>query len=176
MSFIMKGSQILALQLKGWFKSKNIEMKYKTYIKLVHEIYNTCSGTMWRIKNQPSNSSSCSDNALCLLVLVLGSLYWELKVTSAFSIWGCVLKGCFEGGVFWRANSCLKGIEDFNLEHSPWARSHLHSAGPRPFHASFTTSSPTHTCVGTLSRWEPMWQYLVKITNIKVDINFIIPK
>ena len=33
---------------------------------------------------------------------------------------GCVLKGCFERGIFWRAKSRLKGIENFNLEH--WER------------------------------------------------------
>ena len=39
MSFILKGSQISIVQLKGWFKSKNIEMKlYKTHIKLMHEL------------------------------------------------------------------------------------------------------------------------------------------
>ena len=33
------------------------------------------------------------------------------------------------------------------------------------------------TCkISTLPRWEPMWQYLVKITNIQVHIIFIIPK
>ena len=32
------------------------------------------------------------------------------------------------------------------------------------------------TCMGTLPQWEPTWQYLVKITNIQVDITFIIPK
>jgi hypothetical protein len=73
--------------------------------------------TMWKIKNQPSNSTSCSDNVLRLLVLVVGKLYWGLQVTSSFSIWGCILKGCFERGTFWRAKLQLKGIEDFNLEH-----------------------------------------------------------
>ena len=34
----------------------------------------------------------------------------------SFSIWGCILKGCFERGIFWRPKSRLKGIEDFNLE------------------------------------------------------------
>ena len=61
------------------------------------------SSIMRIIKNQPSNSTSCSDNALCLLVLVAGILYWGLQVTSSFSVWGCVLKGCFERGIFWRA-------------------------------------------------------------------------
>ena len=69
---------------------------------------------MCRIKNQPSNSTSCSDNALHLLVLVAGIFYWGLQVTSPFSILGCVLKACFERGRY-----ILKGIEDFNLEH--WA-------------------------------------------------------
>ena len=71
--------------------------------------------TMWRIKNQQPNSNSCSDNAIRLLVLVAGRLYWRLQVMSSISIRGCVLKGCFEKGIFWRAKSHLKGIEDLNL-------------------------------------------------------------
>ena len=97
---------------------------YKWSIKL---ILNLCmnymvhvSSTMWRIKNQPSNSTSCSDNALCLLVLVVGRLCWGFQVTSSFSIWGCVLKGCFERGLFWRVKLGVKGIEDFDLEHWFW--------------------------------------------------------
>ena len=35
---------------------------------------------------------------------------------------------------------------------------------------------PVRTCVGTLLHWEPIWQYPVKITNIQVDITFIISK
>ena len=46
MSFILKGSQISAHQLKGLLKSKTsiqeLEMKYKTHVKLVHELYGTC--------------------------------------------------------------------------------------------------------------------------------------
>ena len=37
-------------------------------------------------------------------------------MTSSFSIWGCIMKGCFERGIFGRAKSRVKGIEDFNLE------------------------------------------------------------
>ena len=59
----------------------------------------------------------CSDNALRLLVLVASKLYWALQVTSSISIWGCVLKGCFKSGIFWKAKMRLKGIEDFDLEH-----------------------------------------------------------
>ena len=88
------------------------------------------SSTMWRIKNQPSNSTSCSDNALHLLVLVTCNLYWGLQVTSSFSIWGCILKGqiTFEG--HWRHQSWTLGVrfttastgwqmlrERFNKEH-----------------------------------------------------------
>ena len=51
------------------------------------------------------------------------------------------------------------------------ARSHLHSIGPHLSYASFIA----RTNVGTPLRWEPMWQYPVKITNIHVDITFIIP-
>ena len=57
MSFIFKGPQISAFQLKGWFKSKtcqskNIGMKYKTHIKLVHELYDTCF--QYNVKNYES--------------------------------------------------------------------------------------------------------------------------
>ena len=32
------------------------------------------------------------------------------------------------------------------------------------------------TCVGTPPCWEPIWRYPIKITNIQVDITFVIPK
>ena len=93
------------------------------------------SNTMWRMNNRPSNSTSGSDNALRLLLLVTGKFYWGLQVTSSFSIRGCILKGCFERGIFCLTNSCLKGIEDFNLEHclhSTWTllppKDSLHNA------------------------------------------------
>jgi hypothetical protein len=72
----------------------------------------------WRINHQPSNSISCCDNALRLSVLVrTGILYWGLQMMSSFSIRDCTLKGSFERGIFWSAESCLKVTEDFNLEH-----------------------------------------------------------
>ena len=65
---------------------------------------------------------------LRLLILVMDRLYWGLQVTSSFSIWGCVMKGCFERGIiFWRAKSRLKGIEDFSLEHWFSLYMHLHT-------------------------------------------------
>jgi hypothetical protein len=45
-SFILKDSQISALQLKDWFKCKTSIQEYtttlKTHIKLVHDLYGTC--------------------------------------------------------------------------------------------------------------------------------------
>ena len=61
------------------------------------------SSIMWKIMNQASNSTPYSDNALCLLVLMIGKSYWGLQVMSSFSIWGRFLKGYFERGIFWRA-------------------------------------------------------------------------
>ena len=42
MSFILKGSQIPSVQLKGWFKSKNLEMENKIYSSLLHDLHGTC--------------------------------------------------------------------------------------------------------------------------------------
>ena len=43
------------------------------------------SSTMWRIKNQASNSTSCSDDALLrLLVLVAGKSYRGLNLSDVF--------------------------------------------------------------------------------------------
>ena len=106
-------------------QSTNIGMKCKTQTAvslLVHEFYMVhVFGTMWRVKNRPPNSTSCCDSALRLLVLVVGKLYRGLQVTySLLSIWSCVLKGCFERDIVWRAKPHLKGIEGFDLEHCQW--------------------------------------------------------
>ena len=72
---------------------------------------------MWRIKNQPSNITSCSDNALRLLVLVAGRLYSGLQVRSSFCNLGLRFEGLFWERYMLKGQSRLKGIEDFNLEH-----------------------------------------------------------
>ena len=76
-SFLLKGSQISALQFtQGLVRIQDVNPRIQnsnTNLRL-----NLCmsymvhvSSTMWRIKNQSSNSTSCSsDNALHLLVLV----------------------------------------------------------------------------------------------------------
>ena len=38
-------------------------------------------------------------------------------MTSSFSIWACILEGCFGRVSSERAKSCVKGIEKFDLEH-----------------------------------------------------------
>jgi hypothetical protein len=82
-------------------------------------------------------------NALRLLILVTCKLYWGLQVTSSFSNWGCILKGCFEGGIIWRAKSRLKGIEDFNLEHCPESIFAARTANLHPHRHTFRPSLPS---------------------------------
>ena len=70
---------------------------------------------MWRIKYQPSNSTSCSDNYLRLLVLVVGELYWRLQVMSSFSISGGALPLVFcihvrSGPIYWEVIYLAKTI------------------------------------------------------------------
>ena len=48
--------------------------------------------------------------------------------------------------------------------------------GPTPPTPPSLPGLPARICMGTLPRWEPMWQYPVKIANIQVDITFIILK
>ena len=126
------------------------------------------SNTMWRIKNQPSNSTSCSDNALHLLVLVMGILYWGLQVTSSFSIWGCILKGCFERGIFWRAKSTLKGIKDFNLEHWPQPIMPKNLPEHWPIVSIFMTKISSHAYI-TLIRSITMFCGTDNILHIQVE-------
>jgi hypothetical protein len=73
--------------------SKNMKMNNKIHIKFVHELHGTCFQD--NEKNQESTiyPTCCSDNVLCLLILVTCRLYRGLQLTSSFSIWSCVLKG-----------------------------------------------------------------------------------
>ena len=121
MSFILKGYQISTFSVERLVHIQDVNPRTHKWNRKL--ILNLCmnymvhvSSTMWRIKNQPSNSISCSDNAPRLLILVACILCRGLhQLTSSFSNWGCVSKGCFERGV--RTKSRLKSIEDFNLEH-----------------------------------------------------------
>jgi hypothetical protein len=118
MSFILKGSQISALRLKGWFNSKTSIWEYGNKIQYS---YWTCAWIIWYMV--PVQCEELRTNYLVVtmpyacVVLMVDKWYRGLQVTSSFSIQGCVWKGCFLRGIFWRAKSHLKGIEDFNLEH-----------------------------------------------------------
>ena len=199
MSFILTGS------FKSDVKSKNIEMKYKAHIELVHELFNSwndrcCSRLMclietslnllkgklyiyqsiysflfcygierhWRLQFVNIVCSGGSDQlsgpAMCCCCILVGipachagdrvrspamvscnffchfisqceladnidwsifrmnNAWWanyigDFKWRLHFSSWRCILKGCFERGIFWRTKSSLNGIKDFNLEH-----------------------------------------------------------
>ena len=67
------------------------------------------TSTVWRIKNQASNSTSCIDNALRLLGLVLGDYIedfeWCLHFQFGVVFWRVVVREVdFEG--HWRLQSC----------------------------------------------------------------------
>jgi hypothetical protein len=49
------------------------------------------------------------------------------------------------------------------------------SLGPTPPTPPSLSGRVACMWVGTLTRWEPMWQYPVKITIIQVDVTFINP-
>ena len=94
-------------------QSKNLEKEIQnSYYNLCMNYMVHVSSTMWKkIKNQPSNSTSCSDNALArLLVLVVGQVSLHFQFGVAF--WRVVLKEVY----FQMAKSHSKSIEDFNLE------------------------------------------------------------
>ena len=63
-------------------QSKNIEMKYQTHVNSCVNYLVHSSSTMWRIRNQPSSPTSCIDNALCLLVLVVVFEDWKMSIQS----------------------------------------------------------------------------------------------
>jgi hypothetical protein len=114
MSFILKGSQISALQLKGWFKSKTSIQEYrngntKLILNLCMNYMVHVSSTIWKIRNRSSNSISCSDNALSLWFLWraynVEDFKWRLHFQIGVAFWRVVLREVyFEGPNYvWRA-------------------------------------------------------------------------
>ena len=67
------------------------------------------SSKMRRIKNQPSNSTSCSDNALRLLVLVAGILHWGLWVYVFFFNSRLCHEGLFLREVYFEGPNHVEG-------------------------------------------------------------------
>jgi hypothetical protein len=108
MRFILKGSQIFSLLVEGLVQIQDVNLRIqKGNTKLIlnlcmKNMVHVCT-TMWKIKNQPSSSTFRSDNALRLLILVVGRLYYRgLQVTSSFQL------GLRFEGLFWERNT-LKG-------------------------------------------------------------------
>ena len=67
--------------------------------------------------------SNAIDWLIFLWTVLDGQIILGTSSDVFISIWGCILKGCFERGIFYKAKSHLKGIEDFNLEHlGPWSQ------------------------------------------------------
>ena len=106
---------------KGCFKSKTSIQEHRNEI---HNSYQTCAWIMFSVQCEEIRL----DHLALLLAVTMPYTCWFLwhansiegfKWRLQFGIWGCVLKGCFERGIFWRPKSRLKGIEDFNLEHCP---------------------------------------------------------
>ena len=118
----------LKFQLFSWRAGSNPRRQSKNILEMKNTkfILNSCMNymvhvfsTMWRIKTQPSNSIACSDIALRLLVHVAGILDRGMPVTSSFSIRGCILKGCFERGIFWSVRVVFEGHWRLHAIHSP---------------------------------------------------------
>ena len=95
MSFILKGSQISTLQVKGWFKIQDINPRlWKWNTKLILNMYMNCtvhvSSTM--VKNQESTIY------ILFLVVTVPDAWWFLwradyveDFKSSYSIWGCYI-------------------------------------------------------------------------------------
>ena len=125
MSFILKGSQISALQFKGLVQIQDVDarvhkMKYRTRIKLVHELYGTCF-------QYNVNQESRIDHLTLLLVVTMSyacgflwSANYNILRTSSdvfYLQFGVTFQKVVLREVYmWRAKSRLKGIEGFNLE------------------------------------------------------------
>ena len=120
MMFIMKGSQTLALQLKGWFKSKT---SIQEYISEIRNSYWTSAWIIWYVFTIQCEELILNHLTLLLVVTMPYSCWFLWRVDYIenfkwclhFAMWHRILKGCFERGRFWRPKSCLKGIEDFNV-------------------------------------------------------------
>ena len=70
------------------------------------------------------------------------------------SMWGSVMKGCFERGIFQRAKSRLKGIEDFNIEHwlqdiTFWFSHTKHKARTRGYILQFPSPPQSWPCLSS---------------------------
>ena len=115
MSFILKGSQILVLQLKGSFESKTSIQEYRNEIR---NSYQTCAWTTWYMFLVQCEESRinhltpllCIENALYSCWFLFRADYienfkWHLHFQSGVALWKVVMRDVyFEGpNRIWRA-------------------------------------------------------------------------
>ena len=122
MNFIMKGSQISTLQLKGWFKCKTSLQKYRNETQ---NSYWTCAWIIWYMF--PVQREELKFIHLTPLLVVtmpyacwflwrayyIEDFKWRLHFQSRVAFWRIVLREVYFEGSILR----LKGVEDLNLEH-----------------------------------------------------------
>ena len=125
MSFILKGSHIWRSLVEGLVRVQDVVLRIwwwkrnakKIVLNWVHVNYMGHGFSIiivWRMKNRPFDSTFWGDDDgpyICV-VLVVGGLYRGLQVTSSVFDSGLRLGGFLGGrGMFWRAESRLKGID-----------------------------------------------------------------
>ena len=92
------------------FQKLEMNIMLILHLCMIHVVH--VSNTMWRIKNQPSNSMPYACWFLWRAYNI-EDFKWRLHFHFGVAFWRVV----FEIGMFWRAKPHWKGIEDFNLEH-----------------------------------------------------------
>ena len=184
MSFILKGSQVLALQLKSWFKSKNIEMEYKTHIKLAHELH----GTWFLVQCEELRINHLTPLLVATMPYACWFLWWadyiedfkwRLHFQSRVAFWRVILREVYFKG----PKSCLKGIQDFNLEHwthwiapracfpswEPWAWNDCRQGSQG---MPYNTNGFIETFEGRILLGQRLWGIDPLIKNLKVGRAF----
>ena len=107
-------------------QSKNIEMEYKTHIKLVHEL----NGTWFLVQREELRINHLTPLLVVTMLYACWFLWWadyiedfkwRLHFQSRVAFWRVILREVHFKG----PKSCLKGIQDFNLEHwTHWIAPH----------------------------------------------------
>ena len=149
MNFIMKGSQISALQFKGWFKSKTSIQEYRNEIQ---KSYQTCAWIIWYMFLVQCDESRINHLTLLLEVTIPYSCWflWQhitLRTSSDIFIFNSGLH--FEG-LFWE-RYILKSKIAFNLEQ--WVG---------------VPNSPPRLTETTLVKWE-------SICKMRIPKRFFVP-
>ena len=99
-------------------QSKNLEMEYKTHIKLAHELH----GTWFLVQCEELRINHLTPLLVATMPYACWFLWWADYIEdfkwhphfqSRVAFWRVILRDVYFKG----PKSCLKGIQDFNLEH-----------------------------------------------------------